>query len=90
MKLHRLHQNFCGLATVPQSEQELKGFSVSICRIKKKCLSWKPSCLDEQLPKPGNSVAMRLLKVIKNQANEAEFGNVQAELGLNIAGCHVT
>lgn len=77
LKLHRLQDNVCGLATAPQSEQELKALLVSICRIKKKCLSWKPACLDQPLPKPGNSVAIRLLKVIKIQANEAECGNVQ-------------
>lgn len=63
LKLHRLQENFCGLATAPQSEQELK--ALFACRIKKKCMSWRPECLDEPLPKPGNSVAIRLLKVIK-------------------------
>lgn len=89
LKLHRLQENFCGLTTAPQSEWELKGLFLSTCRIKKKCLSWKPACLNEPLPKPGNSVAIRLLKVIKIKLNEAECGTVQAELGMNMAGCHV-
>ncbi|XP_011613024.1 interleukin-23 receptor isoform X1 [Takifugu rubripes] len=36
-------------------------------RIKKKCLSWRPACLDEPLPRPGNSVAIRLLKLDGNE-----------------------
>ncbi|XP_070765192.1 interleukin-23 receptor isoform X2 [Enoplosus armatus] len=31
-------------------------------RIKQKCISWRPAWYDENLPKPGNSLAIRLLE----------------------------
>ncbi|XP_068599909.1 interleukin-23 receptor [Brachionichthys hirsutus] len=38
-------------------------------RIKQKCISWRPAWLDENLPKPGNSLAARLLKQDGSEPN---------------------
>ncbi|KAK1896887.1 Interleukin-12 receptor subunit beta-2 [Dissostichus eleginoides] len=45
-------------------------------RIKQKCISWGPAWLDENLPKPGNSNAIRLLKEF---GSEPSFSSSQED-----------
>lgn len=66
-KLQKLHDNLCTSPLRLTLSGNSRALCASIRRIKKKCLSWRPACLDEPLPRPGNSVAIRLLKVIKSR-----------------------
>uniref|UniRef100_UPI0037E73288 interleukin-23 receptor n=1 Tax=Semicossyphus pulcher TaxID=241346 RepID=UPI0037E73288 len=45
-------------------------------RVKQKCISWGPVCIGENLPKPGNSLAIRLLK---QEGSEPSFSSINSD-----------